>query len=661
MLIVVVSIYVNKSNEIRTTIEKTSKIQEEYSANNIDKIYENNIAVSGETVVDGVTIPDGFYYVGGSKEEGIVISDQEGDDLNNSKQGNQFVWVPVENYEDFKRQEGYYDKSPESYLSSRGEADSTGVNENENGDKVEETETTKKEAKSMYESVKRYGGFYIGRFETGKEENGNMVIRKGVAPYTDIQWSANGSMQETTGTTGGAIELSRAFDSIYGYTNLTSTLCYGVQWDAALNFIDPNYITNASIGSPNCTEDSYVRNSDSKGWYNQEKPTNTGCYQMKNIYDLAGNTWEWTMESFDSRYRVLRGGSCKYSGDIYPSSYHNNWNGSGYSDSSIGFRICLFINVPEEPLEVVDGVTVPKDFTHVTGDIKEEGIVVADNQGNEYVWIPVTKNEDGTPTDPYQSTNGKLRAGSDIEIQLGRYIFDTTTGKPSTTFTGTYTEDTIASHKEEFKNMTAKDIETFKTSIKENGGYYIARYEAGIEGGTLTSTSNSASNPDWTGYTGENMKLVLKSGATVWNYITQNRAANLCRDLADTKEYEGVTSDLTNSYAWDTAIVYIQSCGTNSNYANQIGLSTTSNTPSKAGQAILAQGNGAGKNDMQCNIYDMAGNCREWTTETSSDQNTPCVNRGGYYGHTTHYVSFRYGFSSDSNNINFSFRPILYL
>ena len=58
-------------------------------------------------VIDGVTIPDGFYYAGGSKEEGIVISDVEGDDLSNSKGGNQFVWVPVEDYSKFVRQEGY--------------------------------------------------------------------------------------------------------------------------------------------------------------------------------------------------------------------------------------------------------------------------------------------------------------------------------------------------------------------------------------------------------------------------------------------------------------------------------------------------------------------------------------------------------------------------
>ena len=51
------------------------------------------------------------------------------------------------------------------------------------------------------------------------------------------------------------------------------TLMYGVQWDAALNFIDPNYITNATIGTPACSKDSYVRDSAGKGWYGQSNTT----------------------------------------------------------------------------------------------------------------------------------------------------------------------------------------------------------------------------------------------------------------------------------------------------------------------------------------------------------------------------------------------------
>lgn len=308
-------------------------------------------------------------------------------------------------------------------------------------------------------------------------------------------------------------------------------------------------------------------------------------------------------------------------------------------------------------------VTIPEGFavSQKTGENKvETGLVIIDKSGNEYVWIPVTKNENGIPTKPYEKTQGKLKEGSDIEIQLGRYDFDTTTGKPSG-YSGSYTEDTSASHEFEYKNIIAKDIEGFKESVEENGGYCIARYEAGIEGGTLTSEDNTEENPDWTGYTGENMKLVSKQGQQVWNYITQNRAANLCRELADTNGYEGVTSDLLNSYAWDTALVFIQKCGTDSNYANQVGKATTSSTPSKTGKSILAEGNGVGETDVQCNVYDMAGNCYEWTTETTINFYFPCVFRGGVYSNTRNYASGRYSCENSDNSINLSFRSLLYL
>ena len=255
---------------------------------------------------------------------------------------------------------------------------------------------------------------------------------------------------------------------------------------------------------------------------------------------------------------------------------------------------------------------------------------------------------------------GKLKEGSDIEIQLGRYDFDTTTGDQNA-YSGSYTEDTSANHNSEYKNVIAKDIDKFRQSVKENGGYYIARYEAGVEGGTLTSEENVEENLDWTGYTGENIKLVSKQGQQVWNYVTQNKAANLCRDLADINGYKGLTSDLVNSYAWDTAIVYLQECGIDSNYANQVGKATISDAPLKTGKAILAEGNGAGKKDIQCNIYDMAGNCYEYTTETPSDFYFPCVFRGGVYSNTRNYTSGRYRSEDSDNSFNLSFRPILYL
>ena len=72
-----------------------------------------------------------------------------------------------------------------------------------------------------------------------------------------------------------------------------------------------------------------------------------------------------------------------------------------------------------------------------------------------------------------------------------------------------------------------------------------------------------------------------------------------------------VTSDLINSYAWDTAIVFVQKCGKESNsstYSRTWGHSSiTEGMPQATGTNILTE---TSKVDKQCNIFDMAGNCR---------------------------------------------------
>ena len=115
------------------------------------------------------------------------------------------------------------------------------------------------------------------------------------------------------------------------------------------------------------------------------------------------------------------------------------------------------------------------------------------------------------------------------------------------------------------------------------------------------------------------------------------------------------TSDLINSYAWDTATVFIQNCGTNSKYSRQNSLNTSL---SQTGTNSLTD---TSKTDVQCNIYDMASNIREWTTETSNNSNLPCGNRGGIYYNSDYYTSDRDGNGTSSSDGRRGFRPLLYL
>ena len=106
------------------------------------------------------------------------------------------------------------------------------------------------------------------------------------------------------------------------YTNktnygVTSTLIYGTQWDAIMAWIDPSYKTSTCVvedDDEKNIEKSYVANSEGKGYYKTatvtpSARTNTASdsnYAVKNIYDLAGNVYEWTMEVYSTNCRSTR-------------------------------------------------------------------------------------------------------------------------------------------------------------------------------------------------------------------------------------------------------------------------------------------------------------------------------------------------------------------
>ena len=121
-------------------------------------------------------------------------------------------------------------------------------------------------------------------------------------------------------------------------------------------------------------------------------------------------------------------------------------------------------------------------------------------------------------------------------------------------------------------------------------------------------------------------------------------------------------SDLINSYAWDTAIVFIQEFSGDTNYSQQRGRNTA-RAVQKCGESILDYNldEGDEAQDIRCNIYDMAGNTQEWSTETRSYTSAPCVSRGGNYSNLSHCTSGRYSHGTTSSNPVVSCRPTLYL
>ena len=274
--------------------------------------------------------------------------------------------------------------------------------------------------------------------------------------------------------------------------------------------------------------------------------------------------------------------------------------------------------------------TLPAGFKVVvnddTGNAKtvDKGIVIedatVDNNGNptatngsQFVWIPV-----GTIT---------KENGEKVEIEFNRYVFysNGNINPQNENIIEIYFSETASKG-----NKIAKSIENFKKSVEINGGYYIGRYEA---------RKNSIE------------KITEVGTDIVWNNITQANAATMAQTMYNNSNF---TSDLMNSYAWDTAALFLQSCGTNSNYSRQPNLI---DLLAQTGTNNLTD---VTKIDKQCNVFDMASNVREWTTETSSLNKMPCTNRGGYYG-SDNYTTNRYHNDELLMNDIIGFRPILYI
>mgnify|MGYP002567808052 FL=1 len=260
----------------------------------------------------------------------------------------------------------------------------------------------------------------------------------------------------------------------------------------------------------------------------------------------------------------------------------------------------------------------------------QDGIVIEnETDGNQFVWVPVgtIKNKDNTTNtitlgrySDFTAKDGIYIPAQSAEDYTQEVLIDTTC-KELCTFRegGDKTEGTLT-----VKNATARDLEAFVKTSLANGGYYIARFEA----------------------SGTSTRIGSKYNQTVLTYIEQTNAAKAAREMyGEVKENNKLiyASDLVNSYAWDTAIIFIQTYSTNvsaNNYANQ----------NKGGDGV-EQKTGL-TNDKYCNIWDMSGNIHEWTTETTNRVSNGHfgIARGGDYGF---YDNEIFGTTKDRRNHNF--------
>ena len=312
--------------------------------------------VTGET-----TVEDGFVIYEGEEE----VNDTNKDTAQTTR--NQFVWVPVVNPSDMYGTDSTGKKWGKSYkFSSTGitaknwtEEDgvmsisaTSGTGSNREPDVVTGSGGTSYDAvntnlqqagldasatadtfktqletefNNMITSVEKYGGFYIGRYETGNLKEAEAVVVKKNSDIGSQTWYT----------------MYNKSKGVAANNNVITTMIWGCQWDAVMRWM---------YNSGDEEKKTYTYDGTGKGNYyntngNQPIPTGSNdAYSVNNIYDMVGNVYDRTIEASLTNYRVSRGGHYATStvGSGYPASgRYSSFSAPSYS--SHGSRLALYV------------------------------------------------------------------------------------------------------------------------------------------------------------------------------------------------------------------------------------------------------------------------------------------------------------------------------
>ena len=326
---------------------------------------------------DGKTVPVPIGYTASSAtgeksvNDGFVIYEGTGavndGNVSTAKTSrNQFVWIPVDDISQIANQtsgtdangrqnyqgklynfsttgateKSNYGQGTTSYREPDVITGSTGTDYDEDSEYLDilglssssEFKTQlQEEFNEMIESVDTYGGFYIGRYETGNlvaSANSKPVVVKGNNSISSVNWYYMYQNSKLIGAN----------------SNVVSTMIWGCMWDRALIWLtetgDKTYsdlMNSSSWGNYSNSTGAAATNS------GDLQPTGTNdAWQANNIYDLAGNVYDRTIEAHSANYRVGRGGNYSNDGTYSPASYRNLYYPS-YTHSYYGSRSALFV------------------------------------------------------------------------------------------------------------------------------------------------------------------------------------------------------------------------------------------------------------------------------------------------------------------------------
>ena len=376
---------------------KTNNGSEVTEVEKVSTVYAISVG-NGETV----PVPYDFYYVGGSIDTGVIISDNEADKYDGKTdkttheyatklKGNQFVWIPCTINEYTKIDFGM------QYMASWDR----------------ETNTAEEE------QIEKYGGFYVGRYEAGIStldettntfkdsvtfnnsaslynpvgiqsginnwgwQNYDYIARGKVITDSNYQNKATGNIVEKANSIPyyhtdyyTAVEMSKRLYSNNSYVQ--SGLITGTQWDMMMKFLSDSsdysdmkstqwgnydnvslsnlrgYYTNVNTSNASTdgfkSTEGFTTNSGTSSWVILTTGT-TEQVLRKGLYDVAGNLWEWTQEAsylanlgYNTSYNTysLRGGSFNGAYESNPACYRVSFCATAtYTD--YGFRPVLYI------------------------------------------------------------------------------------------------------------------------------------------------------------------------------------------------------------------------------------------------------------------------------------------------------------------------------
>ncbi len=327
-------------------------------------------------------------------------------------------------------------------------------------------------------------------------------------------------------------------------------------------------------------------------------------------------------------------------------------------------------DVPTEPY-------LPTGFTKVEGTSLANGYTIQDSTGNQYVWVEVPKTSEVYPTAGLNITGFSNDEYAKIETDLHTYTNDYRDG---TSYKDEYYSG-VGLTSDEYTNLK----KTMLKSVYQNGGFYIGKYETGIENAPKTDGDENTAPTE---------TPVIKRNAYPYNYVTCSQAQTLANNMKSGNH----TSSLMFGVQWDLVLKYLETKGTSQmdlktdstswgNYINNAWNITNSNSKYaiyddklenfdwtsgaygiKDSDTMVLLSTGASDDFSKQGIYDLAGNVIEFTLEhanliSRAMSESPCAIRGGDYNYNGFFnpaAANRFKSPTFYFDINLGFRVVLY-